>query len=54
MQAQKDNSVTVQVPDGYRCNAMGHLVPVDKIKPIDLLRDEMVNELYEEARELRR
>ncbi|EJP9599496.1 DUF3164 family protein, partial [Salmonella enterica] len=34
--------------------AMGHLVPVDKIKPIDLLRDEMVNELYEEARELRR
>ncbi|ELP8435977.1 DUF3164 family protein, partial [Salmonella enterica] len=38
----------------YRCNAMGHLVPVDKIKPIDLLRDEMVNELYEEARELRR
>ncbi|EBP7342845.1 sulfate transporter, partial [Salmonella enterica] len=30
MQAQKDNSVTVQkIPDGYRCNAMGHLVPVD-------------------------
>ncbi|EJG3901302.1 DUF3164 family protein [Salmonella enterica] len=55
MQAQRDNSVTVQkIPDGYRCNAMGYLVPVDKIKPIDLLRDELVNELYEEARELRR
>ncbi|EAW5735916.1 sulfate transporter, partial [Salmonella enterica subsp. enterica serovar Beaudesert] len=24
MQAQRDNSVTVQkIPDGYRCNAMG-------------------------------
>ncbi|EIK6739115.1 DUF3164 family protein [Salmonella enterica subsp. enterica serovar Aqua] len=55
MQAQRDNSVTVQkIPNGYRSNAMGHLVPVDKIKPIDLLRDELVNELYEEARELRR
>ncbi|EBW4027996.1 sulfate transporter [Salmonella enterica subsp. enterica serovar Newport] len=55
MQSEKDITVMVQkIPDGYRCNAVGHLVPVDKIKPIDLLRDELVNELYEEARELRR
>ncbi|ECH9564194.1 DUF3164 family protein [Salmonella enterica subsp. salamae] len=55
MQAQKDNSVTVQkIPAGYRCNAMGHLVPVDKIKAIDLLRDELVRELHEEMREVRR
>ncbi|EEJ3968141.1 DUF3164 family protein [Salmonella enterica subsp. enterica serovar Gatuni] len=55
MQAQRDNSVKVQkIPDGYRCNAMGHLVPVDKIKAIDLLRDELVRELHEEMREVRR
>ncbi|EDQ6553971.1 DUF3164 family protein [Salmonella enterica] len=55
MQAQRDNSVTVQkIPAGYRCNAMGYLVPVDKIKPIDLLRDELVRELHEEMREVRR
>ncbi|EFR9801931.1 DUF3164 family protein [Salmonella enterica] len=55
MQAQKDNSIVVQkIPAGYRCNAMGHLVPVDKIKAIDLLRDELVRELHEEMREVRR
>ncbi|EAT6129734.1 DUF3164 family protein [Salmonella enterica] len=55
MQAQRDNSVTVQkIPNGYRCNAMGYLVPVDKIKAIDLLRDELVRELHEEMREVRR
>ncbi|HAT1681365.1 TPA: DUF3164 family protein [Klebsiella oxytoca] len=55
MQAPRDNSVTVQkIPDGYRCNAMGYLVPVDKIKPIDLLRDELVRSLHAEMREIRR
>lgn len=43
----------VALPDGYRRNAMGYLVPVGKIKAIDLLRDELVSELYSEARELR-
>lgn len=55
MQAKQDNTVKVQkIPEGYRYNAVGHLVPVDKIKPVDLLRDELVSELYDEARELRR
>lgn len=30
--------------EGYRKNALGHLVPVDKIAPIDLARDELVTE----------
>ncbi len=30
--------------EGYRKNALGHLVPVDKIAPIDLARDELVVE----------
>ena len=35
-----------------RENALGHFVPVSQIKPIDLLRDELVLELAEEAKEL--
>jgi len=30
--------------DGYKKNAMGHLVPVEQIQPIDLARDELVME----------
>lgn len=35
-----------------RENAIGHFVPVSQIRPIDLLRDEAVQELIEEALEL--
>lgn len=40
------------VPDGYRLNDKGHLIPVDKIKEIDLLRDETVCKLIWHAKEL--
>ena len=30
------------IPEGYRINAQGHLVPESQIKPLDKLRDEMV------------
>ncbi|WP_334469879.1 DUF3164 family protein [Arsenophonus sp. PmNCSU2021_1] len=40
-------------PDGYRINALGHMVPVSHIKPIDLLRDELIDSLFTEARQLR-
>jgi len=37
------------IPEGFRKDAKGHLVPVDMIKPIDLARDELVTELVEKA-----
>lgn len=30
------------VPDGYMANSKGHLIPVDKVKAVDKLRDEEV------------
>lgn len=46
---QTQNAV---IPDGYRLNDKGHLIPVDKIKEIDKLRDETVKKLVEQALEL--
>ena len=51
----KDKQITGQVnevPAGYRFNAVGHLVPESKIEAIDLLRDELVNEIIAEGKEL--
>lgn len=42
----------VTVPEGYRLNDKGHLIPVDKIKEIDKLRDETVIKLVQKALEL--
>lgn len=41
-----------QIPEGYRLNDKGHLIPVDKIKEIDKLRDETVISLVEKAKQL--
>lgn len=41
-----------QIPEGYRLNEKGHLIPVDKIKEIDKLRDETVINLVEKAKQL--
>lgn len=38
---------------GYRQNAQGYLVPDDKVKPIDKLRDDVVVDIIERARQLR-
>ncbi|WP_265090450.1 DUF3164 family protein [Psychrobacter fulvigenes] len=40
-------------PDGYMTNAKGHLIPVDKVKPVDKLRDEVVKDMVAIAVELR-
>ena len=40
------------LPAGYRPDHHGRLVPVERIKPIDLARDELVAELVAEAQEL--
>jgi len=37
--------MTTSIPDGYKKNSVGHLVPVEKIEAIDLLRDELVKKL---------
>lgn len=43
-----------EVIDGYKRNAAGHLIPVDQIKPLDMLRDELVQELFKSAMELKK
>jgi hypothetical protein len=40
------------IPDGYKEDAKGNLVPVSKIKEIDLMRDNLVLEIVQEAIEL--
>ncbi|EEI6239542.1 DUF3164 family protein [Salmonella enterica subsp. enterica] len=43
----------IDIPAGYRANALGYLVPESQIKPLDLLRDELVMGIIEAAREQR-
>jgi len=40
---------TQEIPQGYRANAKGHLVPEQSIKQIDLMRDELVEKIVTEA-----
>lgn len=42
----------MNIPDGYRQAADGTLVPIAKIKQIDLARDALVQEIVEKARDL--
>jgi len=37
--------VSTNAPEGYMENGLGHLIPLDKIKPVDLARHELVMEL---------
>lgn len=38
-------------PEGFMTNAQGHLVPVEKVKPIDKLRDDLVLSIVKKARD---
>ena len=40
------------VPSGYMQNAVGHLVPIESIKEIDLERDRFVKEVIDKAKEV--
>lgn len=42
-------SKQIKIPDGYRANANGDLVRIENIKPIDLLRDELVESIAARA-----
>ncbi|MDR3324325.1 MAG: DUF3164 family protein [Zoogloeaceae bacterium] len=46
------NQTALTVPPGYRQDAAGRLIPVETIKPIDLARDELVQEIVAAARVL--
>jgi len=37
---------------GYLENAAGHLVPIEKVRPIDLARDELVREIVQKAKDV--
>lgn len=39
-----------QLPEGFRINAQGHLVPESQIKDIDKLRDDVVLQIVESAK----
>lgn len=41
----------VQIPEGFRQDSKGRLVPEDTIKPIDLVRDESVTDLIGQAKQ---
>lgn len=47
------NAQTQTIPDGFRQDARGRLIPEDQIKPIDQLRDELVLSIADRANELR-
>ncbi len=51
MSSKKINR-SATVPDGYRQDAQGRLVPVDMIKPIDETRDELVTSLAMAAKHM--
>lgn len=38
------------IPEGFRPDAKGRLIPLDTIKPIDLARDELVLEIIQRAK----
>ncbi len=38
------------IPEGYKENALGDLVPLSRIKPIDLLRDDLIVSVIDKAR----
>lgn len=39
-------------PEGFMKNAQGHLVPVDQVKPVDKIRDELVQSIIGRVHEL--
>ena len=43
---------TPEIPVGYKQNAVGHLVRIETIKPVDLLRDKLVQDTISQAKVL--
>ena len=49
-----NNSNIEAIPEGFRKNALGHLVPDLQIKPIDKVRDDVVTDIVIKAKALRK
>ncbi|MFB2539049.1 DUF3164 family protein [Acinetobacter sp. c3-l95] len=47
-------NATIQIPEGYRADMQGRLVPISQIKPIDGERDALVQSLIQQAQEQQR
>jgi hypothetical protein len=45
-------TASAAVPDGYLKDAKGHLVPLDRVRPVDTLEDQLVRDLMGHAGEL--
>lgn len=45
-------TVVAAAPTQYKRNALGHLVPVEQIAGLDLIRDELVDKIIKDARHL--
>ncbi|MDO5770385.1 MAG: DUF3164 family protein, partial [Psychrobacter sp.] len=50
--SNETQAVATQVPAGYMQNAKGHLIPIDKVKEVDKLRDEVVIDIVTIAKAL--
>src|SRR5574343_1397570 len=44
-------NIPVQIPDGFKQDAKGRLIPESQIKPIDIERSDLVTALIEKAKE---
>lgn len=44
--------MTEQVPNGYKKNQLGHMVPIETIPPYDMVKDELVNTIVMRAQEV--
>lgn len=49
---QTSHRELTDIPQGFRKNALGHLVPESQVKQIDILRDDLVKKLVSEAKAL--
>lgn len=47
-----NQAVQRHIPEGYLQNSAGHLVPVETIEEVDIVRHELVNEIASKARQL--
>ncbi|MFB2588779.1 DUF3164 family protein [Acinetobacter sp. c1-l78] len=45
-------NATIQIPAGYMMNIKGHLIPTEKVKPIEKIRDEVVKDMVQKAQVL--
>ncbi len=48
----QNTTVNIDIPNGYMQDKNGSLVPIDKVKPLDKIRDELVKNIIAQALDL--